>query len=48
MHETLKLVLQNPLKRKFVYSFNTEIELDKVLSELDPQYQKSRESNVEK
>ena len=30
MHGTLKIVLQNPLKRKFVYSFNTEIEFDKI------------------
>ena len=43
MHGRLKIVLQNPLKRKFVYSFNTEIELDKTLSKLDPQYQETRE-----
>ena len=48
LHGTLKIVLQNPLKRKFVYSFNTEIELDKILSKLDPQYQESRASDVEK
>ena len=48
MHGTLKIVLQNPLKCKFVYSFNTEIELDKILSKLDPQYQESREIDVEK
>ena len=46
MHGTLKIVLQNPLKCKFVYSFNTEIELDKILSKLDPQYQESRENDV--
>ena len=48
MHGTLKIVLQNPLKRKFVHGFNTEIELDKILSKLDPRYQESRESDVEK
>ena len=48
MHGTLKTVLQNSLKRKFVHGFNTEIELDKILSKLDPRYQESRESDVEK
>ena len=48
MHRTLKIVLQNPLKREFVYSFNTEKELDKILSKLEAQYQESRESDVEK
>ena len=48
MHGTLKIVLQNPLKREFVYSFNTEKELDKILSKLKAQYQESRESDVEK
>ena len=42
MHGTLKIVLQNPPKCKFVYSFNKEIDLDKILSKLDPQYQESR------
>ena len=48
MHRTLKVVLQNHLKRKFVYSFNTEIRLNKILSKLDPQDEESRESGVEK
>ena len=30
--EKLKIVLQNPLKRQFFYSFNTEIELDNRFS----------------
>ena len=48
MHGTLKIVLQNPLKCKFVYSFNTELELDKILSKLDPQDQESRERERER
>ena len=48
MHRKLKVVLQNPLKRKFVYSFNTEIELNKIFSKLDPEDEESRESDVEK
>lgn len=34
MHGILKIVLQNLLKRKFLYSFNTEIEPEKILSKL--------------
>ena len=48
MYGTLKRVLKIPLKCKFVYSFNIEMELDKILSKLDPQEQESRESDVEK
>ena len=35
MHGSLKIVLQNPLKRKYVHSFNTEAELDKIISKLE-------------
>ena len=35
-------------KTQFVYSFNTEKELDKILSKLNPKHQKSRESDMEK
>ena len=48
MHGTLKIVLQNSLKRSLSYSFNTEKELDKILSKLNPKHQKSRESDMEK
>ena len=48
MHRTLIVVLQNLLKRKFVYSFKTEIKLNKILSKLDPQDEESRESGMEK
>ena len=41
MYRTLKILLQNPLKHKFVYSFNVAIELN-ILSKLDPHYQESR------
>ena len=48
MHGALKIVLQNLLNFKYIYSFNIETELDKILSKLDLQYQESRESDVEK
>ena len=35
-------------KTQFVYSFNTEKELDKILSKLNPKHHKSRESDMEK
>ena len=47
-HGALKIVLQNLLNFKYIYSFNIETELDKILSKLDLQYQESRESDVEK
>ena len=48
MHGILKIVLQNLLKRKFLYSFNTEIEPEKILFKLYLQYQERRDSDVEK
>ena len=46
MYRTLKILLQNPLKHKFVYSFNVAIELN-ILSKLDPHYQESRQCDKE-
>ena len=36
MHRTLKIVLQNPLNRRHVHNFNSEAELNNILSKLQP------------
>ena len=48
MHGALKIVLQNLLNFKYIYSFNIETELDKILSKLDLQYQERTEGDVKK
>ena len=43
MHGSLKIVLHNPLNRKYVHSFNTENELNNIISKLDTRFQEDEE-----
>ena len=47
MHGTLKMVLHNPFKRKYVHSFNTENELNNIISKLGTRFQEDEEDEEE-
>ena len=47
MHGTLKITLHNPLKREYVLSFNTENELNNIISILDTRFQEDKEDEEE-